>query len=130
MLGRRTTHEGSVARWAAVAFGSSLVIPIAALIGLFGAFYKPSPLVALILIIVAAYFAQIILLDRIERFSRLGRRRIWVFSAIFHALLLTGGGVAAALSSWGLLILLVPELVGGILIVVGTRLHAKTERAA
>ena len=130
MWRRRRTPEGSVARWAAVALGSSFVVPSIAVFAVLGASAYLTPIGVLVLTLAAAYLAHIFLLDSIERFTLLGRRRIWMLSAILHAPVLTLGVVAAALWSWGILILLLPEFIGGILIAFGIRLHAKGAQIA
>jgi hypothetical protein len=130
MRRRCTTREGSVGRWAAIAFSSSIVVPPIVVFALLGASVHLSPFIVLILILAGAYLAPIFLLDSIERFSRLGRKRIWIFSAILHAPVLLLAVVGTVLWSWAMIILLLPEVVGGILLSVGIRLHGNAAEGA
>lgn len=83
----------------------------------------PSPEALLLCLFVAAYVGPIYFLDRIERYTTLTRKRIWVVSLVIHAPIALFAVIAAIVWSWGFLLLLVPELIGTVLLVRGVGFH-------
>ena len=117
------TSEGRVARWATIALGGSIILPFFGVFAVLGISYHPSPEALLLCLFVAAYVGPIYFLDRIERYTTLTRKRIWVVSLVIYAPIALFAVIAAIVWSWGFLLLLVPELIGTVLLVKGVGFH-------
>ena len=124
------TPEGRVARWAAISLGASILAPICALFGVLGFSYHSSYAAGLLLLPIAVYLGQIYFLDRIERYDATTRKRIWLISLALHAPILVLALVWAMVSSVGVLMLFVPELISAALHLRGITLHTREVRVA
>ena len=124
------TPEGRVARWAAIVLSTSLVLSICVLVAIFGLSYHSSPLILATCLVAAIYIVQIFVLDRIERYSKSVRKRIWIFSLVMHLPFVVLAAISAFLWSWGALIVFSPELISVLLHLRGIALNEGGARVA